>query len=66
MDFSILDPKGNVVATGHSAREARTKFRAGRGMFGKQTILDQIGAPISEAELDRLCAAENADEEPDA
>ena len=66
MDFQILDPKGNVVATAASARETRTKFRAGRGLFGRQSILDKIGAPISEQELDDLCAAEEAPGRPHA
>ncbi len=61
MEFMILDPKGNIVATASSAREARTKFRAGRGLFGRQTILDGIGAAISEGELEQLCR--NEDEE---
>ncbi|GAA0295944.1 hypothetical protein GCM10009087_02110 [Sphingomonas oligophenolica] len=43
MDFSILDPKGNVVATAYSAPEAKTKFRVGCGRFGKQTIFDRVG-----------------------
>ena len=66
MDFQILDPKGNIVATAASAREARAMFRAGRSLFGRQSILDQIGAQISEQELDDLCAAEDAAERPHA
>lgn len=66
MDFSILDPKRNPVATASSAREARTKYRAGRALFGRQTILDSIGAEISEGELDALCLQEEAAERRDA
>ena len=60
MVFQILDPKENVVATAETATEALVKFRAGRGLFGRQKILDPIGAPISEAELEVHCQKERS------
>lgn len=62
MEYSILDPSGKVVATASSACEARTKFRAGRCVFGQQAIHDKNGVAISEEELESLCADEAAAE----
>jgi hypothetical protein len=60
MEFSIMDPSGNVVATASDACEARDKFRRGGCVFGNQTIVDPSGAKISEADLEALCAREEA------
>ena len=60
MDYSILDSRGEVVGTASSAGEARIKLERGRCVFGDQTVVDQSGAPISEAQLDALCADEAA------
>jgi hypothetical protein len=60
MEFSILDPSGKVVATATNACDARDKFRRGGCVFGNQTIVDPSGAKISEADLEALCASEEA------
>jgi hypothetical protein len=62
MDYSILDSGGKVVGTASSAGEARTKLERGRCVFGDQTIVDENGATISEAQLASLCADEAATE----
>ena len=63
MEYSILDSSGKVVATASSASEAKTKLQAGQCVFGQQTIVDERGARISEAQLDVLCEDEAAGEQ---
>jgi len=57
MDFCIKGPKGDVIATALSACSARRKFRAGRRLYGGQTLY-RNGVACSELEIEALCALE--------
>lgn len=56
MDFKIIGPHGNLVATANGACEARTKMKA--GLLGRHVLLDDTGIEMSALDLDVLCAAE--------
>lgn len=64
MDFKIIGPGGNLVATADGACEARAKMQG--ELVGRHVLLDDTGIEVSESDLDVLCAAERSAERPDA
>lgn len=57
MDYTVLRLDGTPIGQAATPSMARELYRSSRGSHGRLLLLDKEGAPLTEAELDIMCAA---------